>query len=81
MDWAPVVPAVITGIVGIVGVTGTLLSVRITSKAEDRRLRQAEKQRIYAAYNNAIFRIEAATTADDKTTEKEFPGLMMRWQR
>lgn len=70
MDWAPVVPAAITGVVGIAGVAGTLLSVGITTKAETQRLREAEKRRVYAAYNDAIQRIDATTAANDRATEK-----------
>src|SRR6267142_1674485 len=60
MDWASVVSVAITGVVGIAGVAGALLSVRIASKAENQRLREAEKRRIYAAFNDAIYKVRIA---------------------
>jgi hypothetical protein len=60
-NWAPVLPALITGAVGIAGIGGTILSARITAKAQtanlrlsigadNHRARVAEKRRIYATF-------------------------------
>jgi hypothetical protein len=60
-NWATVIPAVVAGAVGIAGIGGTILSARLTAKAqtanlrlsigaEDRRARLAEKRRIYATF-------------------------------
>jgi hypothetical protein len=68
-NWATVIPAVVTGAVGIAGIGGTILSARITTKAqtanlrlsidaENTRARLADKRYIYATfmacYNRAL---------------------------
>ena len=74
MDWAIVVPTAITGAVGLAGIAGTLLSAKMTSKAdaknlrasiraEDARAKLADKRRIYAGCVAALTAYSDATVA------------------
>lgn len=74
MDWAIVVPTAITGAVGLAGIAGTLLSAKMTSKAdaknlkasiraEDVRAKLADKRRIYAGCVAALTAYSDATVA------------------
>ena len=69
INWATIIPPVVTGVVGIAGIGGAILSAKITATtqvinlrlsigAENHRARIAEKRRIYATfiacYNKAL---------------------------
>jgi hypothetical protein len=74
VDWATVASVAITGAVGIAGVAGTIIAARIAGKsaresamlsvnAENRRVRLADKRRVYA---HAIAALDAAAVAEDR---------------
>jgi hypothetical protein len=80
VDWTIVVSTAITGAVGVAGVAGTIIAARIagnstretarlTISAENRRVRLADKRRVYA---RALATMDAAVTA--VKAERDFVG-------
>jgi len=66
VDWGTIIPVGITALVGLAGIGGTLLSVKMTARFEDKRVKLADKRRIYANCLAALYVGYQAIARDEK---------------
>jgi len=84
MDWASVVPNVITGVVGLAGIGGSLVSAKMAGKSEDERSKLAEKRRIYANCLGSLnlgFYAASIVRTHGKRRSKEYAAAVLEANR